>query len=276
MYNIEALLTPEGMLSLFTLTVMEIVLGIDNIVFLTIVSGRLPKRQQPKARQIGLILALIPRIILLMFISWIISLDKPLISLGILSTNEDDLSGKEIILLLGGLFLLYSSTSEIHHKLEGEEHARNEKPEHAKALSFGGALVSIMLLNVVFSFDSVLTAIGLSKNIFIMIIAVVLSGIVMILFAGIVGDFVNKHPTVKMLALSFLLMIGFLLVAEAFEIEVPKGYVYFSMGFSLFVEILNLRMMKKTSIAKIDKYIEKAPPIEDKEEQEKEKIEENN
>ena len=236
----EHLLTPDSLISFFTLTVMEVVLGIDNVVFISIVSGKLPKAKQPRARKLGLILAIIPRVILLLFIYWIIQLSKPLI------VNESiglEMTGKGLILLIGGLFLLYSSTMEIHHKLEGEEH--KQKNKNNKISSFSKAMIQILLLNIVFSFDSVLTAVGLAKHIEIMITAVLASTLIMLLFAGAIADFVNKHPTVKMLALSFLLMIGFLLVTEAFEVSVPKGYVYFAMGFSLFVEMLNLRMRAK-------------------------------
>ncbi len=240
----EHLLTTESIVSLLTLTVMEIVLGIDNIVFISIVAGRLPKTQQKKARNLGLVLALVPRVILLLCITWIIGLTENIVDFHI-STMHVGLTGKGLILLGGGIFLLYSSTNEIHHKLEGEEHKEHKKGR-PRTIKFGQAILQIIMLNIVFSFDSVLTAVGLSNHVEIMIFAVIFSSFIMMGFAGYIGDFVNKHPTVKMLALSFLLMIGFLLVAEAFEVEVPKGYVYFAMGFSLFVEILNLRMKRKS------------------------------
>ncbi|TAF64941.1 MAG: TerC family protein [Cytophagales bacterium] len=236
----EHLLETGAIISLLTLTVMEIVLGIDNIVFISIVSGRLPQEQQKKARNWGLILALLPRILLLLSISWLIGLKEPLFQFELLGFHIE-MTGKGLILLLGGLFLLYSSTNEIHHKLEGA-HEHHEDAQNAKKLSFSKAILQIILLNIIFSFDSVLTAVGLAEHVEIMIFAVIFSSLIMMLFAGYISDFVNKHPTVKMLALSFLLMIGFLLVLEAFEVEVPKGYVYFAMGFSLFVEVLNLRM----------------------------------
>jgi predicted tellurium resistance membrane protein TerC len=230
------------LISLLSLTLMEVVLGIDNIVFISIVASRLPKAQQPRARRIGLILAIIPRVLLLLGISLLIKFKEPLI---VVEAIHLEMSGKGFILFLGGLFLLYSSTNEIHHKLEIEnKHKKHRKGKEPKVLSFSRAMLQIILLNIVFSFDSVLTAVGLvdPSRVDIMIIAVLASTVIMMLFAGAIGDFVNQHPTVKMLALSFLLMIGFLLVGEAFEVSVPKGYVYFAMGFSLFVEVLNLRM----------------------------------
>jgi predicted tellurium resistance membrane protein TerC len=246
-----------AVVSLITLTIMEVVLGIDNIVFISIVAGKLPKEDQPRARRLGLILAIIPRIILLLGIAWLIQLKKPVLEIDALHIH---MSWKDIILMLGGMFLLYSSTNEIHHKLELEgkkkKHVRKDQKD-AKAQArknqaavFARAMLQIILLNIVFSFDSVLTAVGLvdPSRIDIMIIAVLASTLVMMLFAKGIADFVNNHPTVKMLALSFLLMIGFLLVAEAFHVEVPKAYVYFAMGFSLFVEILNLRMAKAAAL----------------------------
>jgi predicted tellurium resistance membrane protein TerC len=237
-----------------------VVLGIDNIVFISIVAGKLPKDDQPRARRLGLILAIIPRIILLLGIAFLIQLKKPALNIDVLHVH---MSWKDIILMIGGMFLLYSSTNEIHHKLEIEgkkkKHVRKEaKDAKAQALKnkaavFAKAMLQIILLNIVFSFDSVLTAVGLvdPSRIDIMIIAVLASTLVMMLFAKGIADFVNNHPTVKMLALSFLLMIGFLLVAEAFHVEVPKAYVYFAMGFSLFVEVLNLRMAKAAALKHI-------------------------
>lgn len=235
----EYLFTADSLVSLVMLTVMEVVLGIDNIVFISIVAGKLPASKQKRARRDGLILAVIPRVLLLLCISWVIQLKKPLI---VIEYFNFEMTGKGVILLIGGLFLLASSTNEIHHKLEGKHEGDLENPP--KVASYARALVQILFLNIIFSFDSVLTAVGLAKYVEIMIFAVLVSTVIMMLFAGAISDFVNNHPTVKMLALSFLLMIGFLLVGEAFEVEVPKGYVYFAMGFSLFVEILNLRMSK--------------------------------
>jgi predicted tellurium resistance membrane protein TerC len=254
---LEILFTPEAILSLLTLTLMEIVLGIDNIVFISIICGKLPQEMQAKARNYGLVLALVPRVILLLFISWIIGMDKPLFTIGALKVHGEPfaLTGKGLILLIGGLFLLYKATTEIHHKLEGEDEMDSPK---AKKSSFSGALIQIILINIVFSFDSILTAVGLVSSdeppkgfgidgaLIIMIIAVILSVVVMMLFAGPVSRFVNKHPTVKMLALSFLILIGVMLIVEAVEVHVPKGYVYFAMAFSVIVEMLNLRLRKKT------------------------------
>lgn len=234
---LEALFTTAGFISLVTLIVMEIVLGIDNIIFISILTGKLPKEEQPTARRIGLSLALLMRIALLFALTWIMGLVKPLVTV-----MEFDLSGRDLILLFGGLFLMYKSTTEIHGKIEGEEELENA---NVKRLKFSAAIFQIVLLDIVFSFDSILTAVGLVDNLLIMIIAVIVSLIIMLLFSGRVSDFVNKHPTVKMLALSFLLMIGVLLVAEAFHFHVPKGYVYFAMAFSFFVEMLNIRLRKK-------------------------------
>ncbi|MDQ3072968.1 MAG: TerC family protein [Bacteroidota bacterium] len=238
------ILTGAGLVSLLTLTIMEVVLGIDNIVFISIIASKLPADQQPKARTWGLILALIPRVILLLFITWIIGLDKPLFTIEGLTLHGDEpfyMTGKGVILLIGGLFLIYKATTEIHHKLEGAE----EEIGVVKKRSFASALMQIVLINIVFSFDSILTAVGLADDVLIMIVAVVVSLGLMLIFAGKISSFVNKHPTVKMLALSFLLMIGVLLIAEAFNLHVPKGYVYFAMAFSVLVEMLNLRMRKK-------------------------------
>lgn len=232
----DPIFTSEGLISLATLTLMEVVLGIDNIVFISILTDKLPKHQQEKARLIGLSLALITRILLLLTITWIIGLTKTLFIL-----FEQDISGRDLILLAGGLFLLFKSTTEIHSKTIGED---LNKPKAIRHLGFSTAIFQILLLDIVFSFDSILTAVGLVKEVIIMIVAVVISMIVMILFSGVIARFVNTHPTVKMLALSFLLMIGLLLVVEAFEVHVPKGYVYFAMAFSLFVELLNMRMRR--------------------------------
>jgi predicted tellurium resistance membrane protein TerC len=220
------------------LIVMEIVLGIDNIIFISILAGKLPLEKQARARKIGLSLALLIRIGLLFSISWIVSLKADLFTVA-----GFGFSGRDIVLLLGGLFLIAKSTSEIHGKIEGEEDHTN--PD-LKRITMNAAITQIILLDIVFSFDSILTAVGLVDEVMTMIIAVIISMIVMLAAAKSVSDFVNKHPTIKMLALSFLLMIGFMLVVEAFDIHVPKGYIYFAMAFSLLVELLNLRMRKKT------------------------------
>lgn len=238
--EIQELFTTEAIVSLLTLTLLEIVLGIDNIIFISIVSDKLPKDQQGKARSLGILIALLARVGLLFGITWIVSLKEPLFY-----AFKIGFSGRDIILFLGGLFLLGKSTTEIHHKLEGDDEGGKE----VKVLSMRSAIIQIVLLDIVFSFDSILTAVGLVDSVYIMIIAVVISLGVMLAFARKISDFVNSHPSIKMLALSFLIMIGVLLVAEAFHVHVPKGYVYFAMAFSLLVEMLNLRLDKKQAKA---------------------------
>jgi predicted tellurium resistance membrane protein TerC len=235
----EFLFSAEGIISLLTLMLLEVVLGIDNIIFISIISDKLPKEQQKKARSLGLSLALLMRIALLMGISWIVNLKEPITTI-----YQFDLSARDLILITGGLFLMAKSTTEIHGKVTG----LHEKEGHnatKKKLSLSSAIIQIILLDIVFSFDSILTAVGLSDHIEIMIIAVVFSIIIMLIFAEKVSHFVNNHPTVKVLALSFLLMIGMLLMAEGLHAHVPKGYIYAALAFSLFVEVLNLRMRKK-------------------------------
>ena len=232
----EALFSAEGIVSLLTLTFLEIVLGIDNIVFISITAGRLPPADQGKARNIGLLLALIVRIGLLFAVSWIIGLKNPFVSLG-----EFDLSFRDLILILGGLFLLGKSTSEIHAKLEGSE----EEMHDAAVISFGGAILQIILLDVVFSLDSIITAVGLVNEILIIVIAIVISLVVMLIFAKKISDFINNHPAMKLLAVSFLMMIGLVLVVEGLHVHIPKGYVYFAMAFSLGIEMLNMKIRKK-------------------------------
>lgn len=228
---------PAVWLSLITLTFMEIILGIDNVVFISILAGKLPKEVQKKARQIGLSLALITRLILLAGIAWIAKLTTPLFTV-----LEHTVSGRDLVLLLGGLFLLYKSTAEIHHKLEGEEGAHNAKG----AITFSGVIVQILILDIVFSLDSVITAVGMAEQLWVMVTAVIVALGFMLIFAGVISDFVNNHPTVKMLALSFLLLIGVMLVAEGLGQHIPKGYIYFAMAFSVGVEMLNLRMKRKS------------------------------
>jgi predicted tellurium resistance membrane protein TerC len=235
--EIAVLFTAAGLISLITLIIMEIVLGIDNIIFISILAGKLPIEQQARARRIGLSLALIIRIALLFSISWIAGLKYDLFTL-----MGHGFSGRDIVLFLGGLFLMAKSTSEIHEKIANEEHFSDAT---IKKLTLNSAILQIIGLDIVFSFDSILTAVGLVDHVSIMIVAVVVSMIVMLIAAKSVSDFVNNHPTIKMLALSFLLMIGFMLIIEAFDFEVPKGYIYFAMAFSLLVELLNLRMRKK-------------------------------
>lgn len=235
----EIFLQTETWISLLTLTFLEVVLGIDNIIFISIVSDRLPKENQAKARSIGLILAIGIRIALLFAISWIIHLTEP-----ILTIVDFELSVRDLILILGGLFLLAKSTSEIHEKIEGE--SIEEKSEKQRVqLTLQKAIVQIVLLDVVFSFDSILTAVGLSDEILIMVAAVVIALGVMLVFAKKVSDFVNENPTIKMLALAFLIMIGTLLILDGCHVHVPKGYIYFSLVFSLLVELLNQRIRRK-------------------------------
>lgn len=239
----EEILSSAGLMSLITLTFMEVVLGIDNIIFVSIVAGRVEKHEQKKARNIGLLLAMLLRLILLVVIQLIIEAQSTLFTLPI-DFEGKDVSIKDLILIAGGLFLIYKSTTEIHHKFNVDEHLESEKKTKQ---TLGKVVGQILLLNLVFSVDSIVTAIGLTQSIPVMFISIVLSMIIMLVVSGSISNFVEKHPTVKMLALSFLLMIGFMLIVEAFEIHVPKGYIYFSMAFSLFVEMLNIRLRKKTS-----------------------------
>ncbi len=231
--NFSWITNPESWIALLTLVALELVLGVDNIIFISILSGKLPQKDQPRARTTGISLAVVTRVLLLLSLSWIISLEHPLFTLfGI------DFSGHNLILIGGGLFLLGKSTFEIHDKLEGQEGHASAKV----AANFASVIIQIMLLDIVFSLDSVITAVGMSNEIPIMIIAVIIAAVVMIFTSGPISEFVEKHPTVKMLALSFLLMIGLTLIAEGFDRHIPKGYVYFAMGFSVFVEMLNLRL----------------------------------
>ncbi len=245
----DFLSTPEAWISLLTLTLLEIVLGIDNIVFISILSGKLPHDQQKKARQLGLGLAMITRVMLLLSLSWIMTLTAPLFNIGGwigISGGEWyeklAISGRDLILIVGGLFLIYKSTHEIHNKLEGEEDEEGKTKVH----SFWATIVQILILDIVFSLDSVITAVGMAEHIEIMIAAVVIAVIIMMFSAGKISEFVNNHPTVKMLALSFLLLIGVSLLAEGLDQHIPKGYVYFAMAFSVLVEMLNLKMKKNT------------------------------
>jgi len=234
---------PQIWISLLTLTVLEIVLGIDNIIFISILSGKLPAHQQRKARQWGLGLALITRVILLCGLAWVVKLDKPFWEPTFWSFKVA-ISGKDLILILGGLFLLGKSTYEIHEKLEGVDGEKTEK----MAPTFNGVIVQILLLDIVFSLDSVITAVGMVKQIGVMIAAVVIAMIVMLVFVNQISDFVDRHPTIKMLALSFLILIGSMLVAEGFGQHIPKGYIYFAMAFSVVVEILNMRLRKAQKV----------------------------
>ncbi|NOT43943.1 MAG: TerC family protein [Acidobacteria bacterium] len=238
----EWLSSPEGWIALVTLTMLEIVLGIDNIVFISILAGRLPAALRARARRVGLSLAMFIRIGLLFSISLIMQLTAP-----ILTVLRQEISGRDLILILGGLFLIAKSTYEIHEKLEGtEEHARS-----VSASSFGSVIAQILVLDIVFSLDSVITAVGMASEVGIMVTAVVIAVGVMLLSAGAISEFVERHPTVKMLALSFLLLIGVSLLAEGFEQHLSKGYIYFAMGFSVFVEMINLRIRTKAEPVKL-------------------------
>lgn len=234
-------------IGLLTLVALEIVLGIDNIVFISILAGKLPAEQQPQARKVGLILALIPRLLLLLSLGFVLGLEKPLFTLPVVNVA---LSGQDLIVIVGGLFLLAKATHEIHHKLEGAGDASAAGQHGAGAVAtYSSVLVQIMLLNIVFSLDSIITAIGMipKDQVAVMIIAVLIATAVMAVSVNAVSAFVEKHPTVKMLALSFLLLIGMTLVGEGFGAHIPKGYVYFAMGFSVFVELLNLRTTRKNT-----------------------------
>jgi predicted tellurium resistance membrane protein TerC len=232
----EWLTSPEIWLSLLTLTALEIVLGVDNLVFIAVLVGKLPKAQQPRARNLGILMALLPRLVFLLAIAWIIGLTQPLFTL-----FGHGFSGKDIILFAGGLFLLYKATHEIHTSLEGDEGEASARV-HA---TLAAVVTQITLLNLVFSIDSIVTAIGMANEIWVMAVAIILSMVVMLVAARPVGDFVERHPTVKMLALSFLLLIGTTLIADAFGVHVPKGYIYAAMGFSVFVEALNLLQRRR-------------------------------
>ncbi len=246
----ELLVTPDVIISLITLTILEIVLGIDNIIFISILVGRLPERDQAKARTIGLSLALVLRIIFLFGATWIAQLTTDLITtpaiFGIIPSVG--FSGRDLIMLAGGLFLLAKATSELHAKLEGNEHEGSAKA----TASFGSMIAQIIALDLVFSIDSVITAIGLTQHFWVMVVAVIISVGVMQLSAGSISRFIHRHPTVKVLALAFLIMIGTLLVAEGFEVHVPKGYVYFAMAFSMGVEFLNMRLRARSVAAPVE------------------------
>jgi len=227
----------EGWIALATLTILEIVLGIDNIVFISILAGKLPVEDRARARKIGLSLAMFIRIALLWSITWVMRLTTPWFV-----TFGTEISGRDMILLVGGLFLIAKSTHEIHEKLEGEEGHGSAKA----AASFVGIIIQILLLDIVFSLDSVITAVGMAEDLAVMVLAVIIAVGVMLLSAGAISDFVDRHPTVKMLALSFLLLIGVSLIGEGLDQHIPKGYIYFAMGFSIFVEMINLRIRSKS------------------------------
>jgi len=236
---LDWLFQPETWIALLTLTALEIVLGIDNIIFISILAGKLPAHEQRRGRTLGLAGAMVTRILLLLSISWIMRLTQPWFTIFDLAV-----SGRDLILLVGGLFLIAKSTHEIHDKLEGPEQTGGKT---RAASTFAGVIVQIMLLDIVFSLDSVITAVGMANQVAVMIAAIMIAVGVMMVSAGSISDFVHRHPTVKMLALSFLLLIGVTLVVEALHQHIPKGYIYFAMAFSVFVEMLNLRMHRVTA-----------------------------
>jgi len=238
----DAFLTSEGILALVTLTFLEVVLGVDNVIFISILSGKLPASDQPKARRLGLLAAMVMRILLLLSVAWIIRLTAPL-----LTVFGRDISGRDLILIGGGLFLLGKATLEIHDRLEGEEGHSSAR----LAPSFAAVIAQIMVLDVVFSLDSVITAVGMADDVSIMVAAVVLAVAIMMVSAEPISAFVNRHPTVKVLALSFLLLIGVSLVGDGLGMHIPKGYIYFAMGFSVFVEMINLRVRGKATPVKL-------------------------
>ena len=231
----EWLADPSAWMALVTLTTLEIVLGIDNIIFISILVGRLPEHQRAKARNLGLGLAMVSRILLLLSLTWVMGLVEPLFTL-----LGQEVSGRDLILLAGGMFLLFKATHEIHNALEGEEEQHS-----SAAVSYAAILAQIAVIDIVFSLDSVITAVGLAEQVSVMVIAIVISVGVMMVAAGPINDFVDRHPTVKMLALSFLILVGLALIAEGLEFHIPKGYVYFAMAFSVLVELLNIRLRKK-------------------------------
>ncbi|RCR68825.1 TerC family protein [Larkinella punicea] len=264
----DQLFSAQNIVSLLTLTFLEIVLGIDNIIFISIAANKLAPADQPKARNIGLLLAMIFRVALLFGISVLISLSKPFMHYESRWLSAA-FTGQSVILIIGGLFLLYKATSEIHHKLEGSSNEEEETAGSPVKASISGVVAQIAIINVVFSIDSILTAVGLTQNVTVMIIAVVLSVLIMMFFAGPVGKFVNEHPSIQMLGLAFLIMIGFMLIAEGahlaefvfFDAEigaVPKGYLYFAIAFSLLVEFLNMRLRKKQKPVQLHGYEERA------------------
>jgi predicted tellurium resistance membrane protein TerC len=232
------LLQPESWIAFITLVVLELVLGVDNVIFISILAGKLPKDQQKRARTTGIMLAVVTRILLLLSLSWIIGLTQPLFTI-----LNFDISGRDLVLLTGGLFLLWKSVHEIHQKLEGQE---GESSAKVRAV-FWSVIIQIMLLDVVFSLDSVITAVGMVNELPIMIGAVIIAAVVMVFTSTPLAEFVDRHPTIKMLALSFLLLIGFTLIVEGLHQHIPKGYIYFAMGFSVFVEMLNLRLRQTTA-----------------------------
>ncbi len=229
----------EWIIPLITLILLEVVLGLDNVIFISIVAGKLPEIQQPKARRLGLILAMFIRLGLLGIISYILKLEGNLFTI-----MGNDISGKDLILMFGGLFLIYKSATEIHHKMEGED---GDATKDIKVVTFQGVIVQILILDIVFSIDSIITAVGMVQELWIMYAAVVITVGIMLFASEPISKFVNKHPAFKMLALSFLMLIGVSLIGEGFDMHIPKGYIYFSMGFALLVNVLQIRMARKAA-----------------------------
>jgi predicted tellurium resistance membrane protein TerC len=232
----------EALIALLTLVVLEVILGLDNVIFISILAARLPQEQQKKARRLGLILAMVMRIGLLALVSWIMKLEGTLFTL-----IGNEISGKDIILIVGGLFLIYKSATEIHHKMEGIE---GDKSARAKATTFKDVLIQILLLDLVFSVDSIITAVGMVKELWIMYTAVIITVVIMLIAAEPISTFINKHPAFKILALSFLLMIGMALMAEGLDFHIPKGYIYFSIAFALVVDVIQMRVARKSEPVK--------------------------
>ncbi|MDQ3142946.1 MAG: TerC family protein [Bacteroidota bacterium] len=230
---------PEILISLLTLIALEVVLGIDNIIFISILASKLPPDQQKRARRLGIFLALFLRLALLSAISWIIGLSATLFTF-----LNQDISGRDLVLLLGGLFLIYKSVTEIYHKTEGEE---GDQSKNIVRVSFNAIIIQILIMDMVFSLDSIITAVGLVDQLWVMYTAVIISVIIMLFASDPVADFVDRHPTFKILALTFLMLIGFALIAESFDVHIPKGYIYFSMGFSLLVNVIQMRLHKSSS-----------------------------
>ena len=244
----ELLTDPQVWMALVTLTALEIVLGIDNIIFISIQASKLPAHQQEKARLVGLGLAMFIRIALLFSLTWLMGLTAPLATI-----LGNEISGRDLILISGGLFLIWKSTMEIHEKLEGDHEIASERV----GATFGAVIVQILLLDIVFSLDSIITAIGMASQLFVMVAAVVIAVGFMMLFSGKISAFVEKHPTIKMLALSFLLMIGVALIGDGFDMHIPKGYIYFAMAFSVLVELLNMKMRRGTPVKLHEPHLDK-------------------
>jgi predicted tellurium resistance membrane protein TerC len=246
---LELLTDPHAWVAFATLTALEIVLGVDNVIFISILAGKLPPAQRDRARKLGLAAALVSRLILLSALAWIVRLTTPLFALG-----GRGFSGRDLVLVAGGLFLIYKAVHEIHEKLEGGEGGKAAKA----GATFASVIAQIMVIDIVFSLDSIITAVGMAEHLAVMAAAVIAAVAVMMVFAGAIGEFVERHPTVKMLALGFLLLIGTSLIADGFGVHVPRGYVYSAMGFAVFVELLNLRARKKAEPVHLrDAYVEK-------------------